>query len=59
MRGSMISKAKIQAWLASRPKANLARIGIAARKGYLSWEHSAFDPLKNFLRELFDDAPTP
>lgn len=55
----MISKAKIQAWLASRPKANLARIGIAARKGYLSWEHSAFDPLKNFLRELFDDAPTP
>lgn len=55
---SMISKAKIQAWLASRPKANLARIGIAARKSYLSWEHAAFDPIKSFLRELFDNVPT-
>ena len=56
---SMISKAKIHAWLASREDATLARLGIAAEKGYIDWEHTAFGPLKNFLRELFDDPSPP
>lgn len=54
---SMISKAKIQAWLASRKTADLARVGIAAQKGYIDWDHAAFDPLKTFLRSLFEDSP--
>ena len=54
---SMISKAKIHAWLASREEADLARLGIAAEKRYLDWEHPAFSALKSFLRSLFEVPP--
>ena len=56
---TMLSKAKIHAWLASREVADLARLGLASKDtfNYVPWEHAAFDPLKIFLRELFDNAP--
>ncbi len=46
-----VSKAKVQAFLASRPKAGLL-LGQAAEKGYWSWENTAFEEVKNFLQEI-------
>jgi len=46
-----ISKAKIHVFLASRPKAGL-RLGEAAEKGYWPWNHEAFEPIKNFIKNL-------
>ncbi len=58
---TMQSKARIHAWLASRETADLARLGLASKSkfNYIPWQHPAFDPLKNFLRDLFDVAPQP
>ena len=56
---TMTSKAKVHAWLASREVADLARLGLAARKRYLDLDHPAFDPLKTFLLALFDVPPQP
>lgn len=44
-------KAKVQAFLASRPK-YIAHLGLAAQKNYWPWKHPAFDHVKQFLREL-------
>ncbi len=44
-----ISKAKIQAFLASRLEAG-KRLGEAAQAGYWPWDSSAFDQLKKFLQ---------
>lgn len=46
-----ISKAKIQAFLASRLEAG-KRLGEAAQAGYWPWDSSAFDQLKNFLQQI-------
>lgn len=43
-----IAKARVQAFLASRPKSGLL-IGSAAAAGYWPWASSAFDSLKTFL----------
>jgi len=44
-----MSKAKIQVFLASRPKAGL-RLGEAAEAGYWSWDTEAFEQVRNFLQ---------
>ena len=45
------SKARIHAFLASRQDPEL-RLGEAAQRGYIPWNHPAFVPLARFLREL-------
>lgn len=53
-KGSMptnVSKAKVQAFLASRPKAGLL-LGQAADKGYWPWENATFEDVKNFLQQI-------
>jgi hypothetical protein len=45
------SKARLHVWLASQVKPDL-RLGDAAGEGYLPWESSAFDPVKEFLQAL-------
>ena len=45
------SKAKVQAFLASRPRPDM-QLGRAASAGYWGWEHPAFEPLKQLLRML-------
>ena len=46
------SKARVHAFLASRPKADL-HAGEAASAGYWPWDSHAFQPLKDFLLGLF------
>jgi hypothetical protein len=46
-----LPKARVQAFLASRSRPGL-RLGEAAQAGYWSWDHPAFDSLKQFLRAL-------
>lgn len=43
------SKARVQAFLASRPRSEM-QLGRAASAGYWVWEHEAFDPLKQLLQ---------
>ena len=46
------SKARLRALLAAREDSE-ARLGIVAqRSGYLNWNHAAFQPLADFLRNL-------
>lgn len=47
-----LSKAKVQVFLASRPKAGL-RLGEAAQAGYWLWKREAFQPLISFLNNLY------
>ena len=51
--GTMKSKARFHAWLASRERANFGSLAVAAEAGAIPWDHAAFDPLKTFLRTLF------
>ena len=46
-----ISKAKVQAFLASMPE-QVLHLGLAAHKGYWPWDNSAFDHIKRFLSSL-------
>jgi hypothetical protein len=46
-----VEKARVQAFLASRPEA-CAHLGLGAKKGYWPWEGSAFGPLGSFLTSL-------
>jgi len=46
-----MSKAKVQVFLASRPKAGL-RLGEAAQAGYWSWEAKAFEQVRDFLERI-------
>ena len=46
-----LSKARVRAFLASRPRPHLL-VGQAAHEGYWPWDNSAFDLLKQFLRAL-------
>ena len=46
-----ISKAKVQTFLASRPKAGL-RLGEAAEAGYWPWDHEVFRTVKGFIERL-------
>jgi hypothetical protein len=46
-----MSKAKVQAFLASRRKAGL-RLGEAAEKGYWPWDAEAFERVKDFLQQI-------
>ncbi len=52
------SKAKVQIYLASRPKPYLG-VGIAASKGYWDWDHKAFSQLKQFLTKMFENRLQP
>jgi hypothetical protein len=45
------SKAKVQVFLGSRLEAG-KRLGEAAQAGYWSWDHKAFEQLKDFLRRF-------
>jgi len=46
-----IDKARVHAWLASRPEPD-RHIGSAARAGYWDWVNTAFDGLWNFLAQM-------
>jgi hypothetical protein len=46
-----MSKAKAQAFLASREKAGL-RLGEAAEAGYWPWEATAFQQIRDFLQKI-------
>ena len=46
-----LSKGRIQAFLASRPKAGLL-LGEAASNEYWPWDHPAFDHVKRFLQAM-------
>lgn len=46
-----ISKARVQAYLSSRPKPGLL-LGEAAHRGYFPWQSAVFEPIKQFLRAL-------
>jgi hypothetical protein len=46
-----ISKARVQAYLSSRPKPGLL-LGEAAHKGYFPWQSGVFEPIKQFLKAL-------
>lgn len=47
----VLSKTKVRAYLAALPDSDVS-LGIAAQKGRINWEHTAFDELKHFLKEL-------
>ena len=47
-----LSKARLHAWLAAQEEPDLTRLGIAAAKGYLNFNHPAFDQLKAFIQAL-------
>jgi hypothetical protein len=53
LRDNVISKAKIQVFLASREKPGL-RLGEAAGKGYWPWDNQVFEPLKIFLQQIVE-----
>ena len=46
-----VNKARVQAFLASRPK-HVVHLGLAAYKGYWPWDDPAFDHVKQFLCTL-------
>lgn len=50
-RGLSLSKARIQAFLASRPE-TVWHVGLGAQKGYWRWDSEAFDGLRRFIRLL-------
>jgi hypothetical protein len=45
------SKAKVQAFLASRPEAG-KRLGEAAQARYWPWDDKAFEQVRNFLQQI-------
>jgi len=53
MEAGKISKAKANAFLASRPDPD-KRLGEAAKAGYWPFANPAFDQLKNFLRSIIE-----
>jgi hypothetical protein len=46
-----MAKARVHTWLASQIEPD-KRLGEAAKAGYLSWDSSGFDSLKQFLQAL-------
>lgn len=48
---NLISKARVHAWLATQDPPDM-RLGIAAQRGFVDWNSSPFDQLKNFLNAL-------
>jgi len=48
---SNLTKARLHAFLSSRPKSDLL-VGEAASAGYFPWNHPAFDQVKQFLQSL-------
>jgi len=46
-----MAKAKVHAFLASRERPDL-RLGEAALRGYLPWDSSAFEPVRQFISHL-------
>ena len=44
-------KARVHAWLATKPDPHVS-VGIAAKKGYIDFEHGAMWKVKNFLISL-------
>jgi hypothetical protein len=48
---SPMAKARVHAWLASQLVPDL-RLGEAAKKGYWPWSSTAFDALRQFLRNF-------
>jgi hypothetical protein len=48
---NLLSKAKVQTFLASK-REEVKSLGIAAQKGYWSWDNNAFDHVKEFLQNI-------
>jgi len=48
---SNMSKARVHAWLSSQEEPD-KRLGEAARQGYWKLDHAAFEPLRDFLRQM-------
>jgi hypothetical protein len=48
---SNLAKARLYTWLAVQPKPEI-RLGEAALKSYLDFDHPAFEPLKRFISDL-------
>ncbi len=46
-----LAKAKIQAFLASQ-RESVPKLGIAAQRGYIPFEHEVFSKIKDFIRDL-------
>ena len=46
----IMSKAKLQVYLAAKEPE--IRLGEAAEQSLWNWEHTVFDPIKDFLRQL-------
>lgn len=46
-----ISKARVHAWLASRPRPDL-RLGEAAQEGYWPMEHPSLKPIRDFIKSI-------
>lgn len=46
----VLSKAQLQVYLAAKEPE--LRLGEAAEKGFWDWNHPAFDPIKDFLRQI-------
>ena len=46
-----LKKAKVQAFLASRPEPGL-KLGEGAKLGYWNWSHEAYNPIEQFIRDL-------
>ncbi len=46
------SKSRFLAFMATRPKATNGTIEAALQKGYFDLTHSAFDPIRNFLKDF-------
>lgn len=48
---NQIAKARVHAWLAAQDPPDL-RLGEAAQRGFIDWDSSSFDQLRNFLTAL-------
>jgi hypothetical protein len=55
LKENVIAKARIHTFLASREEPD-KRLGEAAQAGYWNWDSPVFDTLKDFLRQLAEQA---
>ena len=49
-------KARAHAYLTTKPNPHVS-VGVAAKKGYWDWDHSAFSTIRDFLKTIAENAP--
>ncbi len=49
-------KARAHAYLTTKPNPHVS-VGVAAKKGYWDWDHSAFSTIRGFLKTIAETAP--